>query len=90
MDKRRLERMEEMLANLITITGNMDKKIQDSMDATKKELRNGNEKHHNEILDLLKTMQKAQDYVWGKTVCNERELARIESQLQLSIHVFLS
>lgn len=76
--------MEEMLSNLISITGNMNKKLQDSIEELRleqKELRCESEKRHHELLEKLNTLQSDQDYIWEKSVRNEREIARIKTHL---------
>ena len=83
--------MEEMLSNLISITGNMNKKLQDSIEELRleqkelrdeqKEMRCESEKRHHELLEKLNTLQSDQDYIWEKSVRNEREIARIKTHL---------
>jgi hypothetical protein len=96
MDEQRLERMEEMLTNLITIVGNgnqLQKEMKREQQEMKKELiemkeeqsimRIENEKQFSEIHKKLSDIQLDQDHIWEKVVRNERELAKIKGHLQV-------
>jgi septal ring factor EnvC (AmiA/AmiB activator) len=124
MDEKRLDRMEDMLATLIGMVGNLNQQqqtMQADLNVVKADLidvkadlnvvkadlndvkidlniakadlqvvkvdqttlRCENEKQFSEVMKKLTYMQADQDYIWDKTVKNERELANLRSQLQL-------
>jgi regulator of replication initiation timing len=96
MDEKRLERIEDMLSNLITMVGSINSKLQSSLEeqaamrsdisAIQKEqsaMRSEMETRHSEIMDKLKIIQADQDYIWEKSARNEREIAKIKNRVQL-------
>lgn len=61
----RIERIENLLTQLISMVGNM--KVE-------------NEQRHSELLTKLENLELDQEYIWEKAVRNEREIARIVKQ----------
>ncbi|MGD6968057.1 hypothetical protein ACQCVP_16645 [Rossellomorea vietnamensis] len=61
----RIERIENLLSELISMVGNM--KVE-------------NEQRHSELLTKLENLELDQEYIWEKAVRNERGIARIVKQ----------
>ena len=92
----RLERMEDMLANLIRMVGDMKreqletrqeiKEMKQDQKATREDiarLRLENEKHHNEISSRISSIELDHEHTWEKTVHNEREISKLKKKLDL-------
>ncbi len=80
-------KVEEMLTQLTQIVGNMQSDfqemkgdIQSLKDEFQKE-KEKNEERHKELLGSFKSLENDQDFIWEKTVRNEREIANIKGQL---------
>jgi hypothetical protein len=95
MDEQRLDRMEDMLSNLITMVGNLNQQFQEmkmEMNEMKNDhqemkneqilMRSDNERQFAKIHKTLAEIRSDQDYIWEKAVRNEREIAKLKGQLQ--------
>lgn len=74
------EKIENMLSQLIKMVGTMHSE-QNEMNINMQAEENKNETRHKEIIDHLKGLENDQDFIWEKSVRNERELANIKRQL---------
>ncbi|MDX5474992.1 MAG: hypothetical protein LPK00_05590 [Bacillaceae bacterium] len=104
MIEKRLDKMEDMLSQLIQMVGSMKvdqeemKKEQLEMKIEQKEMKQtqksfeqllhelkytqekmvaDNERDHHEILKRLKGLERDQDFIWEKSVRNERDIIRL-------------
>ena len=109
MSEERLERLEGMMSQLITMVGNLHNSMSDMQKDMKEiqkdmkevqtvqnehgqkfeaiELRmdkmeTKNELRHHEVLHQIKRLEKDQDFIWEKTVRNERELEIMKRTLE--------
>ena len=85
MSKKQLDRMEEMLANLITMVGNNNHELQnvkEDVHGIKEELQTVKEKQ-SQAVNILNDMRAEQEHIWEKAVRNEREIAKMRKNLQL-------
>ena len=57
------------------------KRVQQDMQSKLQELEAKGEERHQEVLDRFKAIEIDQNFVWEKTVRNEREIATIKGQL---------
>lgn len=58
--------------------------LKDEVDGLKDEFQKEkvkNEERHQELLGRFKLLENDQDFIWEKTVRNEREIANIKAQL---------
>ncbi len=99
MSKKQLDRMEEMLANLITMVGNNNHELQnvkEDVHGIKEELQTVKENVHgikeelqtvkekqSQAVNILNDMRAEQEHIWEKAVRNEREIAKMRKNLQL-------
>ncbi|MFJ5714086.1 hypothetical protein [Neobacillus sp. NPDC093127] len=99
MEKNQIDRMEEMLAGLISMAGNMNQKLQSmdqeqqtmrqEMQTMRQEMQSFAQEQHSmktditDIKNILADMQADQDHIWEKAAKNERELAKFKRHLQL-------
>jgi Sec-independent protein translocase protein TatA len=102
MSEERLERLEGMMSQLITMVGNLHNSMSDmqkdmkEMQTVQKEhgqkfesielrmdkMETKNELRHQEVLNQIKRLEKDQDFIWEKTVRNERELEIMKRTLE--------
>lgn len=85
------EKIENMLSQLIKMVGTMhseQNEMKITMHSELKEMKSNmqaaedkNGTRHKEIMDHLKALENDQDFIWEKSVRNERELANIKRQL---------
>ncbi|MBP2242249.1 hypothetical protein J2Z40_002823 [Cytobacillus eiseniae] len=88
------EKMDTMLSQLIKMVGNMHsdqqemkqemhqmKQDQLGLQVQLEKMETKSEERHQEILARFKVLEIDQDFVWEKTVRNERDLANIKRQL---------
>jgi hypothetical protein len=96
VDNKKLDRMEGMLSNLITMVGNLNQKVQsvqeenaaidEKLTVIEQEqsvMKCENQKQFTEIKSILIDMQADQEHIWEKAARNERELAKLRKHLQL-------
>ncbi|NHM31452.1 hypothetical protein [Neobacillus terrae] len=96
MDEKRFERMENMLTDLIKITGNLNKEVQNlkkemgdvkaDLYGVKAEMKKGFDDIKREQIktnQILAEMRADQDFIWEKAAKNEREIAKIKNHLQM-------
>ena len=57
------------------------KRVQQDMQSKLQELELKGEERHQEVLDRFKALEIDQNFIWEKTVRNEREIANIKGQL---------
>ena len=85
MEQKQLDRMEDMLTNLIKIVGTLSNDFQ----VMKQELQVVKEdveevkKEQTVTNRILTDMRADQDHIWEKAAKNERELAKLKRHLQL-------
>ncbi|WHY85547.1 hypothetical protein QNH39_23530 [Neobacillus novalis] len=85
MERNQMDRMEEMLASIISMVGNMNEKLQ-SMDQEIHFIREDISSVKGETTDIKNTladMQADQDHIWENAAKNERELAKFKRHLQV-------
>ncbi|MBT2692116.1 hypothetical protein [Bacillus sp. ISL-55] len=116
MSEERLDRLEGMMSQLITMVGNLHNSMSDmqkNMDGMQKDMKEmqkdmkemqtvqkehgqkfesielrmdkmetKNELRHQEVLNQIKRLEKDQDFIWEKTVRNERELEIMKRTLE--------
>lgn len=81
--------IENMLSQLIRMVGTLQvgqqeiKELQQQMQSKLDELEMKEEGRHTEVLERLKALEHNQDFVWEKTVRNEREIGNIKIQMNL-------
>ena len=93
-DKMNEDKMENMLSQLIRMVGTIQsdlqeikqeqqemKRVQQDMQSKLKNLEIKEEERHQEVLNRFKALEIDQNFVWEKTVQNEREIANIKGQL---------
>jgi regulator of replication initiation timing len=92
MDEKRLDRMENMLIQLVGMVGNMNEQLQgvkdeqQSMKQDMQEVKKEQTTIRGEVTDIknkLTEMHADQNHIWEKAARNERELAILRSRLQL-------
>ena len=57
------------------------KRVQQEMQSKLQELELKGEERHQEVLDRFKALEIDQNFIWEKSVRNEREIANIKGQL---------
>jgi regulator of replication initiation timing len=72
MSEQKLDRMEEMLSQLVTTVG--------SLKGEMTEMKNENERNHAVVMDKLRNIEVDQDHIWEKSVRNEREIAKLKQK----------
>lgn len=116
MSEERLERLEGMMSQLITMVGNLHNSMSDmqkdmsamqkdmqeiqkdmkevqtvqnehgqkfeAIELTMDKMETKNELRHHEVLHQIKRLEKDQDFIWEKTVRNERELEIMKRTLE--------
>lgn len=89
MEKERFDKMEDLLSKVIYMVGNLKEghdRIEgrlDRLDGRQDKLQNDLQNTKEELLAKLSEMQADQNFIWGKAVRNERELAKIKAYLQI-------
>jgi archaellum component FlaC len=92
MEQKQLDRMEDMLTNLIKIVGTLSNDFQvmkEEMQEMKQDLQDVKKdveevKKEQAVTNrILTDMRADQDYIWEKAAKNERELAKLKRHLQL-------
>jgi archaellum component FlaC len=92
MEQKQLDRMENMLTNLIKIVGTLSNEFQvmkEEMQEMKQELQDVKKdveevkKEQSVTNRILTDMRADQDHIWEKAAKNERELAKFKRHLQL-------
>lgn len=98
MSEEKLERMEGLLTQLVTMAGNMHTvqkehgakldKLETRMDSLEAKMESmesrmefteaKNEERHKEVITSIKRLEWDQDFIWEKTVRNERELESLK------------
>ena len=73
MVEERLERMENMISQLVQMVGNMNGRLQ--------KIEENSEERHVQLVDQLKQLEIDQDYIWEKAAKNEREIENIKRRL---------
>ncbi|MDF0728672.1 hypothetical protein PY093_18770 [Cytobacillus sp. S13-E01] len=73
MVEERLERMENMISQLVQMVGNMNGRLQ--------KIEENSEERHVQLVDQLKQLEIDQDYIWEKAARNEREIENIKRRL---------
>ncbi|MGG3564025.1 hypothetical protein ABES03_20765 [Neobacillus rhizosphaerae] len=92
MEQKQLDRMEDMLTNLIKIVGTLSndfqmmkeemREMKDELQDVKKDIEEV--KKVQEVTNrILTDMRADQDHIWEKAAKNERELAKLKRHLQL-------
>ncbi|WP_407272158.1 hypothetical protein [Radiobacillus sp. PE A8.2] len=87
MSDSRLDRIESMITQLVSMVGNIQNQQQDiirrldRMTETPDNIEQKRETHHNEINKHMQVLKADQDFIWEKAARNEREIARIKSKL---------
>ncbi|WML58786.1 hypothetical protein [Neobacillus sp. PS2-9] len=85
MEQKQLDRMEDMLTNLIKIVGTLSNDFQvmkQELQDVKKDV--GEVKKEQVVTNrILTDMRADQDHIWEKAAKNERELAKLKRHLQL-------
>jgi chromosome segregation ATPase len=94
MLEERLDRIEGMLTQLLTIVGNMQtvqqehgkrldaiEKRMDALEARMDATDVKNDRRHSEIMDRFNRLEMDQDFIWEKAARNERELELIKRRL---------
>ena len=97
MMEKRLDKMEDMLSQLIQMVGSMKvdqeemkqeqkgmkqkqqltEQLLHELKYTQEKMAEDNEREHGEILKRLKGLERDQDFIWEKSVRNERDIIRI-------------
>jgi archaellum component FlaC len=92
MEQKQLDRMEDMLTNLIKIVGTLSNDFQvmkEEMQEMKQDLQDVKKdveevKKEQAVTNrILTDMRADQDHIWEKAAKNERELAKLKRHLQL-------
>ncbi|MEH7440049.1 hypothetical protein V7182_21625 [Neobacillus drentensis] len=85
MEQKQLDRMEDMLTNLIKIVGTLSNDFQVMKQELKDVKKDVEEvKKEQEVTNrILTDMRADQDHIWEKAAKNERELAKLKRHLQL-------
>ena len=76
----KLQDMEGKLQDMDSKLQNMDSKLTD-MEGNLQGLEAKGEERHQEVLGRFKALEIDQDFIWEKTVRNEREIGTIKRQL---------
>jgi len=85
MEQNQLDRMEDMLTNLIKIVGTLSNDFQvmkQELQDVKKDVEEV-KKEQAVTNRILTDMRADQDHIWEKAAKNERELAKLKRHLQL-------
>lgn len=95
MSEERLDRLEGMMSQLITMVGNLHNSMSDMQTVQKEhgqkfetivlkmdKMETKNELRHQEVLNQIKRVEKDQDFIWEKAVRNERELEIMKRTLE--------
>ncbi|MDR6121285.1 septation ring formation regulator EzrA [Bacillus sp. SLBN-46] len=85
MEQKQLDRMENMLTNLIKIVGTLSNDFQvmkQELQDVKKDVEEV-KKEQAVTNRILTDMRADQDHIWEKAAKNERELAKLKRHLQL-------
>jgi septation ring formation regulator EzrA len=85
MELKQLDRMEDMLTNLIKIVGTLSNDFQvmkQELQDVKKDVEEV-KKEQAVTNRILTDMRADQDHIWEKAAKNERELAKLKRHLQL-------
>ncbi|MEH7302785.1 hypothetical protein [Neobacillus drentensis] len=85
MEQKQLDRMEDMLTNLIKIVGTLSNDFQvmkQELQDVKKDVEEV-KKEQAVTNRILTDMRADQDHIWEKAAKNERELAKLKRHLQL-------
>jgi hypothetical protein len=81
MIEKRLDRIEEMLTQLIEVIGTISTS-QNRMEVRLDSMEAKNEERHQDILNQLKQLEVDQDIIWEKVSKEEREIAKIKKRLE--------
>jgi predicted nucleic acid-binding Zn-ribbon protein len=76
----KLQNMENKLQDMDNKIKDMDIKLQE-IDSKLQGLEAKGEERHQEVIDRFKALEIDQNFIWEKTVRNEREIANIKGQL---------
>ncbi|MDZ5471899.1 hypothetical protein SM124_09075 [Bacillus sp. 31A1R] len=83
MDNNKLDRLEDMVSQLINIVGETNEMVRSmkteisDMKVEISDMKAKNENRHKEVMGRLQDIEVDQDLLWEKTIKNERSVAKI-------------